>query len=317
MRAVVLQQFGGQLVPEERPTPEPGPGETLLRVLAAGICHSDIHVVDGRWPSVAPPRILGHETVAEDPQLGPVLVYASWGCGACASCDRTEEQICPQVAEAGLLNDGGYADHIIVPSRRFLYPIGDLDPVRAAPLACGGLTPYRAVRRVLPWLRPGSKAVVLGAGGLGQFAIQYLRLLTDAAVWVGDPASGKQARALELGAHLAAAPEQLEGKVDVVLDFVGSDETLADASRLVDQGGIVVLIGLYGGHVHFEMGKVPFEAFFTTSIWGSRDEAAELIALAQREELQYTIETLPLERAQEGHERLRRGAVDGRLVLVP
>jgi propanol-preferring alcohol dehydrogenase len=317
MRAVALRQFDAPLVLEERPVPVPAEGQALVRVLATGICHSDLHVVEGRWPHVGLPRVLGHEIVGEDDRLGRVMVYAPWGCGECAFCRRTEEQICPEVAEAGVFQDGGYAEYVLVPSRRFLYPIGDLDPVRTAPLACGGLTPFRAVKRALPWLRAGSTAVVLGAGGLGQFAIQYLRLLTDATVWAGDPAPAKQERARELGAHLAADPSELEGRVDAVLDFVGSDETLARGAALVEQGGLVVLLGLYGGHLRFRMGGVPFEAFFTTSIWGSRDELAELISLAQREELQYTVEAVPLEEAQRAHERLRRGDVQGRIVLVP
>jgi propanol-preferring alcohol dehydrogenase len=317
MRAVVLRSFHAPLELEERDVPTPRDGdEVVLRVLAAGICHSDLHVVEDFFGTELP-IVLGHEVVAEDAELGNVLVYTPWGCGECRFCREQEEMICPDAREAGILQDGGYAEYIRVPGRRYLYPIGDLDPVQAAPLGCGGLTPYRAVKHARPFLGPGSRALVLGAGGLGQFGIQYLRLLTDATVHVGDPSEHKRARALELGADAAAAPEELEGPYTAVLDFVGSQASLADAARLVDRKGIAIVIGLFGGSIPFGLGAVPHEAHFLSSIWGSRPELAELIELAQREPLQYTIDTLPLERAQEGHDLVRSGQARGRIVLVP
>ena len=204
-----------------------------------------------------------------------------------------------------------------VPARRYLYPIGDLDPVQTAPLACGGLTPYRAVKHARGWLGPGSRALVLGAGGLGQFGIQFLRLLTDAAVDVGDPSPQKRARALALGAQEAVAPSELEGPYTAVLDFVGSDDSLAHAARLVDRQGVAIVIGLFGGTVPFGLGAVPHEAHFLSSIWGSRDELAELIDLARRERLEHTIDTMPLERAQEAHDLIRSGQARRRIVLTP
>lgn len=317
MRAVVLRSFHEPLELEERDVPEPaGSDQAVVRMLASGVCHSDLHVAENYFGSPLP-LVLGHEIVAEDDELGNVLVYTPWGCGKCRFCQRTEEMICPDAKEAGLFQDGGYAEYVLVPSRRYLYPIGDLDPVQAAPLGCGGLTPYRAVKHARPWLGPGTRALVLGAGGLGQFGIQYLRLLTDATVHVGDPSEQKQERALELGAEAAAAPADLEGPYEAVLDFVGSDESLADAARLADRQGVAIVIGLFGGRVPFGLGAVPHETHFLSSIWGSRDELAELIELAQREPLEYTIDTMPLERAQEAHDLVRRGEARGRIVLVP
>jgi propanol-preferring alcohol dehydrogenase len=261
--------------------------------------------------------VLGHEIVAEDAQLGNVLVYAPWGCGQCRFCLATEEMICPDGREAGLFQDGGYAEYIRVPARRYLYPIGDLDPVHAAPLGCGGLTPYRAVKQTRGWLGRDSRALVLGAGGLGQFGIQFLRLMTDATVHVGDPSEQKRERALELGAAEAAAPADLSGPYTAVLDFVGSEDSLAEAARLVDRQGVAIVIGLFGGRIPFGLGAVPHEAHFLSSIWGSRDELAELIGLASRERIEYTIDPLPLERAQEAHDLIRSGRARGRIVLVP
>lgn len=317
MRAVVLRAFHAPLELEERDVPVASNGdESVVRVLACGVCHSDLHVAEGFFGSGLP-LVLGHEIVAEDEQLGNVLVYAPWGCGECRFCHATEEMICPDGREAGLLQDGGYAEYMRVPARRYLYPIGNLDPVQAAPLGCGGLTPYRAVKQARNWLGPGSRALVLGAGGLGQFGIQFLRLMTDATVHVGDPSAQKRERALALGAEAAAAPEDLEGPYTAVLDFVGAENSLAHAARLVDRQGVAMVIGLFGGRIPFGLGAVPHEAHFLSSIWGSRDELAELIELAGREHLDYTIDTMPLEQAQQAHELIRAGQARGRIVLLP
>jgi propanol-preferring alcohol dehydrogenase len=318
MRAVVLREFHGPLELEERPVPTAsGDDDVVVEVLACGVCHSDLHVVEGFFASSPLPLVLGHEITARVDGLGNVLVYTPWGCGECRFCQATEEMICPSGREAGLFQDGGYAEYLRVPARRYLYPIGDLDPVKAAPLGCGGLTAFRATKHALPFLGKGSRALVLGAGGLGQFAVQYLRLLSDAEVHAGDPSAQKRRRALELGATHAALPTELEGPYTAVLDFVGAEDSLEHAARLVDRKGIAIVIGLFGGRIPFGLGAVPHEARFMSSIWGSRDELAELIALAQREPLQYTIETMPLTRAQEAHDRLRRGEAQGRIVLTP
>lgn len=317
MRAIVLRQFNGGLELEDRPVPRAtGDDQVVVRVKACGVCHSDLHVVEGYFSGSPLPLVLGHEVAGEVENVGNVLVYTPWGCGTCRFCQATEEMICPDGREAGMFQDGGYADYLLVPSRRYIYPIGDLDPIKAAPLGCGGLTAYRAVKHARPFLGKGTTAVVLGAGGLGQFGIQYLRLLTDADVYVGDPSAQKRARGIELGAAGAAAPDELEGPFTAVLDFVGSQASLENAARLVDRKGAVIVIGLFGGRIPFGLGAVPHEAHFLSSIWGSRDELAELIALAQRESLEYTIETMPLEQAQAAHDRVRGGEARGRIVLT-
>jgi propanol-preferring alcohol dehydrogenase len=319
MRAMVLREFHGPLELEERPVPGAESDDQLVvKVLACGVCHSDLHVVEHYFSGTPLPLVLGHEIAGELESGERVLVYTPWGCGECQFCQATEEMICPNGREAGLFQDGGYAEYVKVPSRRYIYPIGDLDPIESAPLGCGGLTAYRAVKHALPFLgTSGSKALVLGAGGLGQFGVQYLRLLSDAEVHVGDPSAQKRERALQLGAAAAAEPAELDGPYAAVLDFVGADDSIANAARVVNRKGIVIVIGLFGGTIPFGLGRVPHEARFMSSIWGSRDELAELIAVAQRERLDYTIETMPLERAQEAHDRVRRGEAQGRIVLVP
>jgi alcohol dehydrogenase, propanol-preferring len=316
MRAVVLTGFGEPLLVEERPEPVPRGEELVVRVSGVGVCGSDVHIAAGR-EKVRLPLVLGHEVAGTCAEMGEVLVYAAWGCGRCRFCSAGDEQLCPQAADAGWERDGGFAEALLVPARRHLFPLERLDPVRAAPLADAGVTPYRAVRRIAPFLGRGAVAVVIGAGGLGQFAIQYLRILTEARVVAVELDDQKRARALELGADEALPPEGLEQRGRVILDFVGSDETLALAAGMVETGGAVVLVGEAGGRLRYDFRALPFEVTLATSVWGARDDLRAVLELARRGELRWDVETLPLVQANEALERVRQGTVTGRLVLVP
>ena len=319
MNAAVLRRVGVPLRLEDRPLPQPRGEEVLVRVRGAGVCHSDLHMIDGRIPGLPLPRVLGHEIAGVAEGLGAVLVYASWGDGTCRWCRRGEEQLCARAAEPGWVRDGGYAEAVVVPSKRYLLPLGDLDPVRAAPLADAGVTAYRAVRRLQPWLAGGGTAVVLGAGGLGQFAIQLLGHAGDARVVAVDPDQAKRDQARRLGAdQTAAAGGDLEpGAAVAVLDLVGSDATMAEAARLVRPTGVVMVVGEAGGRLPFGFGAVPNEAHLTTSLWGSYRDLVAVVELARAGTLRWEVEALPLHRVNEALERLRRGRVRGRLVLTP
>ena len=321
MRAIVLPAPGQTLVVDEH-HPEPGgskQGGEIIEVTACGVCRSDLHVVDGEYAS-SYPIVLGHEVTGQHPELGAVMVYAPWGCRGCTECNADLEMICAKSTEAGLLVDGGYCERMWVKHRRYLAPLGDLDPVASAPMACGGLTAYRAVNHGLDILRDrgaAGRALVIGAGGLGQFAIRYLRLLSDAHVTALDPSDHKRATALEIGAHAAASPDDDLANADVVIDFVGAEVTLATAASVVAKRGMVAVVGLRGGRIPFGLGAVPHEARFFSSIWGSRNQLDELLDLARREpSIIQPVETLPLVEAQQAHDRLRAGEVRGRLVLL-
>lgn len=326
MRAVVLPAPGQSLEVDEL-HPEPGAGKEggeIIEVTACGVCHSDLHVVDGDFAG-SYPIVLGHEVTGQHPELGAVMVYAPWGCGDCVECDANLEMICGNSTEAGLLVDGGYCERMWVKHRRYLAPLDDLDPVSSAPLACGGLTAYRAVNHGLEILAergPAARALVIGAGGLGQFAIRYLRLLSDAHVTALDSSADKRATALETGAHAAVSPaappsDDSLSPVDVVIDFVGAQATVATAASVVAKRGMVVVVGLRGGRIPFGFGAVPHEARFLTSVWGSRSQLDELLDLARREpSIIQPVETLPLADAQRAHDRLRAGEARGRIVLV-
>ncbi len=318
MRAVVLNASNSPLEHVvNHAEPDAGDG-FVLDVTACGVCHSDIHVVDGDFGK-EPPIILGHEVTGVHPELGPVILYAPWGCRNCAECSQGLEMICSNSTEAGLFTDGGYAERMLVPNIDYLAPLDGLDPYDAAPLACGGLTAYRAVLQGVGRLRERgveSRALVIGAGGLGQYAIRYLRLMTDAHVTALDLSESKQSTALEIGAHEATGVLEEGQKFDLIIDFIGAEPTLRTAADHVAKLGVVSVVGLAGGTIPFGFGAVPLEASFVNSVWGSRAQLDELLDLGRREpSIVQSVEVLPLADAQVAHDRLRSGDFKGRLVL--
>jgi propanol-preferring alcohol dehydrogenase len=337
MRAVRLDAPGAPLRIVEVPTPEPTGTEVRIRVAGCGVCHTDLHIVDGSQPRVDFPLILGHEVAGWIEAFGPeayvslgdaVLVYGGWGCGSCRECTSGAEQRCPDGRSPGFQADGGYAEYMLVPHARHLVPLGSVDPVEAAPLADAGLTPYRAVRRTEPWLRAGARVLVIGCGGLGQFALQYLRILPAAGrelvIAVAEQSATRVERATDLGADAAMVDADaasvltvLGGPGDVVLDFVGSDETLALAGDVVAPDGVVMLVGEGAGELSFGFERPAVEAWLTTAAWGSIDELRAVVRLANDRRVTWDVETMELMAAQSAHERLRIGDARGRIVLVP
>ena len=318
MRAVLLNASKSPLVhTADHPEPDAGDG-LVLDVTACGVCHSDIHVADGDFGK-EPPIVLGHEVTGVHAELGPVMLYAPWGCLNCDECTEGNEMICSDSTEAGLFTDGGYAERMRVPDVRYLAQLDGLDPYDAAPLACGGLTAYRAVLQGINRLRTkgsAGRALVIGAGGLGQYAIRYLRLLTDAHVTALDLSDAKQATALEIGAHAAAGVLEDGQKFDLIIDFIGAASTLQIAGDAIAKLGVVSVVGLAGGTIPFGFGAVPLEASFVASVWGSRAQMDELLDLARREpDLVAPVEIMALADADLAHQRLRSGDVRGRVVL--
>lgn len=321
---------------------EPGPGEVLVKVGGAGVCHSDLHVMDmpaGALP-YALPFTLGHENAGWIERVGPgvdgwaagepVIVYSVWGCGRCATCRVGAENYCetaPVFCGGGLGFDGGMASHILVPAARFLCPLGDLDPRQAAPLTDAGLTTYHAVKRSLSLLIPGSSAVVIGAGGLGQMAIQILKAVSPARVIAVDLSSEKLAAAQSLGADATVAAgdraaEQVRdltrgAGAELVLDIVGSDATLQLAVGVGRRLGHLTLVGIAGGSVQFGYFGVPTELSVASVFYGSIPELAEVTALAQTGKIRPQVELFPLEQAAQVYARLRDGKLRGRAVITP
>lgn len=331
----------------EVPEPTPGPGEVVIKIGGAGACHSDLHLMhdfEGGLPW-APPFTLGHENAGWVHALGdgvtsvevgqPVAVYGPWGCGHCQHCAVGVETYCENPAGApvpggggGLGLDGGMAEYMLVPAARFLVPLPEgLTPATAAPLTDAGLTPYHAVRRSWGKLPPGSTAVVIGAGGLGHMGIQILKATTAARVVVVDAKDAALAMASELGADLTVMPgEDAAGTIrefthgagaDVVLDFVGVDDTLALGAAVARMTGDLTLVGIGGGSLPVSFFSVGYEVSIQTTYWGSRPELVEVLDLAARGLITPHMSTFPLSEAAHVYELLYKGEVPGRAVIVP
>ncbi|CAM5288867.1 L-threonine 3-dehydrogenase [Streptomyces microflavus] len=225
MKAVQYRAVGEAPEVVTVPDPEPGPGQVLLKVTAAGVCHSDIAVMS--WPAdqipFPLPLTLGHEGVGTVAALGDgvhglsagdsVAVYGPWGCGICVNCAEGKENYCLRAKELGIMPPGlgapgAMAEYMIVDDPRHLVPIGDLDPVKTVSLTDAGLTPYHAIKRSLPKLVPGATAVVIGTGGLGHVAIQLLRAMTAARVIALDVTEEKLDLARAVGAHEAVLSDE-------------------------------------------------------------------------------------------------------------
>lgn len=349
MRALRLTAWRSEPELVEVAEPTPGPGQVVVRVGAAGACHSDLHLMRefeaGALPW-GPPFTLGHEnagwvhalgTGVVGPEVGqPVAVYGPWGCGACGRCQVGADDYCddPMAAPVpmgggGLGADGGMAEYMVVPDSRHLVPLPEgLDPVAAAPLTDAGLTPYHAVRRSWPKLVPGSTAVVIGVGGLGHLGIQILRATTAARVVAVDTRAEALALAESCGADITVASAddaaaQIRGATpggrgaDAIFDFVGSASTMTLAAATARTLGDVTVVGIAGGTLPFSFFSIPYEVSVQTTYWGTRPELVEVLDLGARGLVRSRVTTFGLEHAMDAYRAMEEGRLEGRAVVVP
>ncbi len=348
MRALRLNDWKTEAVLTEVPVPDPGPGQILIQVGGAGACHSDLHLMHDFEGGMLPwqmPFTIGHENAGWVHTLGagvtslepgtPVAVVGAWGCGSCVRCRQGFETYCEDQANApvlagggGLGLDGGMADFLLVPDRRFLVPLPEgLEPATAAPLTDAGLTPYHAIKRSAHKLTPDATAVVIGVGGLGHLGVQILKATTGARIIAIDPREEARKLAEHAGADLTLAPgegtveairEAAHGRgADVVLDMVGSEATMALGLASTRSLGDFTLVGIAGGSVPFSFFSQPYEVSIQTTYWGTRGELIEVLDLAARGLLHPDITRFSLEQAPEAYRKLAAGEVEGRAVIVP
>jgi propanol-preferring alcohol dehydrogenase len=344
MKAYQLTAWESEPELREVPVPEPGPGQVLVKVGGAGACHSDLHLME--WPpgtmAFDPPFTIGHENAGWVEALGAgveglevgeaVAVYGPWGCGRCRACRLSAENYCEHQAEIGAFGgglglDGGMAEYMLVPHPRLLLALGDLDPREAAPLSDAALTPYHAIKRSLHLLVPGSTAVVIGVGGLGHMGVQILRALSPARIVAVDVAADKLQLAREVGADeaIASGPEAAAeireltaGRgAELVVDMVGSEDSIALAVAVAGFESHVTVVGLAGGRFEFGFGALPFEAQLTIPYWGSAVELGEVLDLARAGRIRAHVERFELENAGEAYRRMREGSLEGRAVICP
>ncbi|MFE3292773.1 NAD(P)-dependent alcohol dehydrogenase [Rhodococcus sp. NPDC059234] len=346
MKAIQYTTIGAEPELREIEKPSPGPGQVLLKITAAGVCHSDDFIMGlpaEQYP-YGLPLTLGHEGAGTVVELGDgavgidvgtnVVVYGPWGCGNCWQCAQGMENYCPRAAELGIRPPGlgapgALAEYMVVDSPRHLVPIGDLDPVATVPLTDAGLTPYHAIKRSLGKLRGGSTAVVIGSGGLGHVAIELLRHLSPARVVALDVNEEKLEFARSVGAHEAVLsdPSAVEkvraitgpAGAELVLDFVGYQATIDIAMGVAGTASDVTIVGLGDGRAHAKVGfgQSPYEASVTSPYWGSRSELIELIDLAHQGVFDIAVEKFSLENGVEAYRRLSAGTLRGRAVVVP
>lgn len=346
-----LTQFGAPLARHEQPTPQPQGSEVLVRVLAAGVCHSDIHIRHGYYDmgngkrlnmgdrGAVLPLTMGHETAgeivaagpdAQDVQIGQrVVVYPWLGCGHCKVCARGQENLCLAGKALGVFAPGGYADHIVVPHARYLVDIGNLAPEQAAPCACSGLTMYSAIGRIDPAVLKDEHVLLFGAGGLGLMAVGLLKALGNPGAIVIEPDAGKRAAALQAGAAAAidsAAPDLAKqakaaagGAIWAALDCVGTEQTVGTALGLLTKGGQLVQVGLFGGKIEIATPSMPMKALsYQGSYVGNLGQLRALIDLAQAGKVPpLPIDARPLDQAEAALQDLEAGKVIGRVMLRP
>lgn len=349
MRCFHLAGFGQRLIAVDKPMPVATGTQVVLKVLAAGVCHSDLHVQDGQLDlgngEVASfearcklPLTLGHETTGTVAALGPdatgvavgdtALVCGWIGCGSCSFCRQGAENYCADSRFLGVSRDGGFAEHIVVPHPRYLVDLAGIDPVAAAPLACAGLTTYSALKRAGPVLQD-SPVVFIGAGGLGLMALNVLRLLGGRGAVVLEINAVKRAAALEAGALAAIDPaaadadaqvrQAVGGPIVVVLDLVGSAATATQGFRLLDRGGKLLVVGLNGGAMSLPVPLLATKAATIQGCYvGSLAEMRELVALVRTGGMPaMPLDRRPLADANQALDDLRAGRVVGRVVLIP
>lgn len=346
MKAIQIVKPGTEPELREVDKPTPGPGQVLLKVSAAGACHSDDFVLNmpAHGFPYSLPMTLGHEGVGVVAETGTgvdnvsegtaVAVYGPWGCGVCHFCSRGMENYCSRAAELsitppGLGVDGAMAEYMLVDDPRHLVPIGDLDPVRTAPLTDPGLTPYHAIKASLPKLVGGTTAVVIGAGGLGHVAIQLLRHLTPSRIIALDVTEDKLSFAKEVGANEAVLSNDdavdnvraITGKdgATAVFDFVGFQPTLDIAIGVVGTMGDVVIVGLGDGAATAKVGMFtqPYEVSVRAPYWGSRSELMEVLELARDGVLDVSVEKFALDDGLDAYRKLAANDLRGRAVVVP
>ncbi len=353
MEAYAIVRHGRPLEKLSRPTPVPVKREVLVAVTHSGICHSDLHVIEGSYDlgsrgsldlakrGLKLPLIPGHEVVgkivswgpeadSEDLTVGDTRLVFPWiGCGECPRCRADEQNLCLSTRPMGLASDGGYSTHVLVSDPKYLLDIDGLDPAVAATYACSGVTVFGAIRKLMP-LDPEDVIVVIGAGGLGLNAISLLRALGHEWICAVDSGQAKLDAALAQGASrvvladgncastVAKISEACGGRVLSIIDTVNASATAEFAFDALSKGGKLILVGLFGGELKLPLPLMPAKAAtLQGSYVGGLAELREVVALAKRG-LMPNIPVTPcaLDDVNQALGDLRGGKVIGRMVMV-
>ncbi len=331
MRAMQLQQIGSiddadRLVAVELPEPHAGPGQVRLRVSVCGVCHTDLHEIEGELDLPRLPLVLGHQPVGIVDQVGdgvdPAMlgqrVGAAWlheTCGACRFCADGSENLCRDARFTGFDADGGYAEWMLAPAA-FVYPLPEGFPdLQAAPLLCAGIIGYRALR--MSRVRPGQRLGLYGFGASAHVAIQVARHW-GCEVSVFTRSAGHQQLARDLGAAwVGSAADDPPGKIDAAINFAPAGRLVVDALRIMERGGTVALAGIYVDevpaldyerHLYFERSVVSVTA-------STRRDGMELMQLAAEIPIRTEVTTYPLAELNAALRAVKHSEVDGAAVI--
>ncbi|GAA1970827.1 NAD(P)-dependent alcohol dehydrogenase [Amycolatopsis minnesotensis] len=341
MKAVRLHGYHQRPVVEEVPEPVcKGPLDVVVRIGGAGVCRTDLHIIEGQWAGAMDPALpytIGHENAGWVHEIGSAVTSVAVGdtvilhptptCGLCHACRAGNDMHCAASSFPGLDGDGGMAEYLLTSARACVKLAPETKPRDVAALADAGITAYHAVRKALPLLYPGTTCVVLGAGGLGHIGIQCLAALTASKIVVVDRNADALKLAAELGAHetVVADGNQVSSVLDrtggtgaeVVFDFVAEAGAEQDGFAMTARAGSYYVIG-YGGTVHIPtLDIISTERSIVGNIVGTYNDLAELMRLAQDGLVTLHTKTYPLTAAVEALDDLDHGRVRGRAVLVP
>jgi NAD+-dependent secondary alcohol dehydrogenase Adh1 len=341
MKAIRVHSYGQPPRLDDVPEPQAtGPDDVVVRIGGAGLCRTDLHIIDGWLADLIPadlPVVLGHENAGWVHAVGPAVEHLAVGdpvichpnltCGVCRACRAGDDMRCARGPNLpGLMCAGGMAELFKTSARAIVKLPAGTEPAQVAALADAGLTAYHAVRKAVPMLGPGSSAVAVGAGGLGHIGIQCLKAMTAAKVIAVDTSPEALKLAMHCGAdHTVAADGQQAQQVrdltsagaDVVFDFVGEDATIGDSVAMLRPGGTYYLVG-YGGTVTLPTTQLVLgEISVVGNLIGSHPDLASLVDLASQGKVVLHSTGYPLEAANDAIEDLRHGRIRGRAILIP
>jgi NAD+-dependent secondary alcohol dehydrogenase Adh1 len=323
--------------------PEPtiqDPHDVVVRIGGAGLCRTDLHIVEGQWKEksgVALPYTLGHENAGWVEEVGSavanvavgdtVIVHPLATCGLCRACRGGDDMHCSAGVFPGISTHGGFAEYLRTGARAVVKLDPSLQPKDVAALADAGLTAYHAVKKAASLLYPGTRAVVIGAGGLGHIGVQCLRALTPAEIIVVDRSKDALRLAMASGADHAVLADggqiddvlELTGGAgaEAVIDFVGEGSAVEDGVAMLRRAGSYFVIG-YGGMVNVPaIDIISTEINFVGNLVGTYNDLAELMTLAAQGKVQLHTRTYPLSAVNEAMADLAAGRLQGRGILVP
>lgn len=334
MQAAVVNEFGPKTEVKEVERPTPGPHQALVRLISTGVCHTDLHAMEGDWPvKPEPPFIPGHEGVGVVEEVGPDVeevkvgdvVGNAWlwsACGHCEHCRTGWETLCEDQLNGGYSADGSFGEYMLVDARYAPVIPEGVDPMEVAPILCAGVTVYKGLKETE--VRPGQWVVISGVGGLGHLAVQYAVAMGMRVVAV-DISDEKLKLAAEHGAELtinakdadpvAKIQEEVGGAHGVLVTAV-HPQAFGQAIAMTRRGGTIVFNGLPAGDFPAPIFEIVIKGLtIRGSIVGTRQDMVEALEFYAAGKIHPTVSTRPLEDINDIFDEMRQGKIDGRVVI--